>query len=487
MVEGVQQGPVLVGTFFTEYPRPAGAGPPHKTPPLIPSSHRRRESGASAEGIRPQRHAPTAPSAQGHLRRTGQHPSPTYGRRRILPMRPPRTPSNPRDPPGVEKGMRVGDNEWAPEDRLLWGNTSEGTTNTFLEAAATTYPRPPGDTRRGLHALLVFHSWKHHHTTTFQPFDHDPQRWTPKDDASTTITIQQDPENPTGYHLIWSDPAPHPPASPTLHDIFATISTGPQEAKAPQQPDDEMPQAPPPRATQERPGQEPLAHPITNMELPLQHRTTPDRNGFRNMPRKCAIHNGTLRWDEIIPGLQAIRFYSISKPSDTWTPPADRHHLLLTIQGDASITPTEGDPITAAPAHIVHIPPQKSSAPMTVHPVPTALQAIVITYPSPNDHTHTWHHRAGDLLQEHLGLTRTHHTLHPVQGNAHAPHGIDAPEFWASATPKSPQATEDIRTSLSIQQAQTQTPHRNTQRGYTIWSAYQDQDTLSPQPGPPKP
>ena len=225
------------------------------------------------------------------------------------------------------------------------------------------------------------------------------------------------------------------------------------------------------------------------MELPPQHRTTPDRNGFRDLPREWAVHNGTLRWDEITPGLQAIRLHSITEPITTWALPTDRHNLLLTVQGDATITPTEGDPVTAAPAHAVHIPPQASSAPITVHPGPTPWQAIVITYPAPNDHTHTWQQRwediRGDLLQEYLRLTRTHHTLHPIRGVGQAPHGIHAPGVWAYATPINPQAAKDIKTALSIHQAQTQTPHRNTQRGYTIWWAYQDHDTLNPQPGPP--
>ena len=126
---------------------------------------------------------------------------------------------------------------------------------------------------------------------------------------------------------------------------------------------------------------------------------------------------------------------------------------------------------------------------MTVHPGPTPWQAIVITYPAPNDHTHTWQQRwediRGDPLQEHLGLTRTNHTLQPIRGVGQAPHGIHAPGVWAYATPVNPQAAEDIKTALCIQQAQTQTPHRNTQRGYTIWWAYQDHDTLTPQPPPP--
>ena len=104
-------------------------------------------------------------------------------------------------------------------------------------------------------------------------------------------------------------------------------------------------------------------------------------------------------------------------------------------------------------------------------------------------HRNTWQQRwediRGDLLQEHLGLTRTHHTLHPIRGVGQAPHGIHTPGLWAYATPINAQAAEDIKTALSIQQAQTQTPHRNTQRGYTIWWAYQDHDTLTLQPGPP--
>ena len=250
-----------------------------------------------------------------------------------------------------------------------------------------------------------------------------------------------------------------------------------------------MPQAPSPPTTQEKPRTEPLTHPITTMELPPQHRTTPDRNGFRDLPREWAVHNGTLRWDEITPGLQAIRLHSITEPTTTWALPTGHHHLLLTIQGDATITLTEGDPVTAAPAHAVHIPPQASSAPMTVHPGPTPWQAIVITYPARNDHTHTWQQRwediRGDLLQEHLGLTRTHHTLHPIRGVGQAPHGIHTTGVWAYATPINPHSAEDIKTALSIRQAQTQTPHRNTQRGYTIWWAYQDHDTLTPQPGVP--
>ena len=184
-----------------------------------------------------------------------------------------------------------------------------------------------------------------------------------------------------------------------------------------------------------------------------------------------------------------MHLHSITEPTTTWTLPTDRHHLLLTVQGDATITQIEGDTITAAPASAVHIAPQASLAPMTVHPGPTPWQAIVITYPAPNDHTHTWEQPwediRGDLIQEQLGLRRTHHTLRPVRGLGQAPHGIHTPGLWAYATPINPQAAEAITTGQSIQQAQTQTPRRNTQRGYNMWTAYQDHDTLTPKPAPP--
>ena len=106
------------------------------------------------------------------------------------------------------------DNEWGTEEDLLWDDTWKGTADAFLEAAAETYPRPLGDTRHGLHALLAFHSWKHRHTVTLHPLDHNPHRWTPEEDATATITVQQSPENPEEYHITWDDPAPHPPCLP---------------------------------------------------------------------------------------------------------------------------------------------------------------------------------------------------------------------------------------------------------------------------------
>ena len=106
---------------------------------------------------------------------------------------------------------------------------------------------------------------------------------------------------------------------------------------------------------------------------------------------------------------------------------------------------------------------------MTLQAGPDPLQAMVITYPAPYDHTHTWQHRweeiRRDLLQEHLGLLRTHRTLRPVRGIDRAPHGVHTPGLWVQATPINAQAGDDIKATLCFQQTQTQTPHRNTQRG----------------------
>ena len=72
------------------------------------------------------------------------------------------------------KQEKRNDNEWGTEEDHLWEDTSKGTREAFLEAADETYPRPPGDTRHGLHALLAFRSWKHCHTITLHPLDHNP-------------------------------------------------------------------------------------------------------------------------------------------------------------------------------------------------------------------------------------------------------------------------------------------------------------------------
>ena len=87
------------------------------------------------------------------------------------------------------KKEKRGDNEGGTEEALFWEDTWKGTKDAFLEAAAETYPRPPGDTRHGLHALLAFHSLKHRHTISLHPLDHNPHRWTPEDDATTAITV----------------------------------------------------------------------------------------------------------------------------------------------------------------------------------------------------------------------------------------------------------------------------------------------------------
>ena len=87
--------------------------------------------------------------------------------------------------------------------------------DTFLEAAATTFPGRPRDTRHGsTHSL---HSTAGNTTTPSLSTSSTRIRtdWTPEDNATTAITIQQDPKKPSGYHLNWNAPATAtPPASP---------------------------------------------------------------------------------------------------------------------------------------------------------------------------------------------------------------------------------------------------------------------------------
>ena len=71
------------------------------------------------------------------------------------------------------KQEKTNNNEWGTEEDFLWEDTWKGTTDAFLEAAAESYPRPPGGTRHGFHALLAFHSWKHRHTITLHPLHHN--------------------------------------------------------------------------------------------------------------------------------------------------------------------------------------------------------------------------------------------------------------------------------------------------------------------------
>ena len=224
-------------------------------------------------------------------------------------MRPPRTPSGPRDPPGVEAGERgrhrVGPGGQPSLRRLLGrhhgqlpgsssrdlapprpgtpGTASTPSLHSTAGNTATPSPSTPSTTLR----TLKRHHCRHHHTARR------------REPCGVPSHVERSGIAPPRL--------PHPPRRLRHHQRRTTRS------KSPRPPDDEMPQAPSPPTAQERPHPEPLTHPITKMELPPKHRTIPDRNAFCGLPREWAIHNGTLRWDEITPGLQAIRLHSITK------------------------------------------------------------------------------------------------------------------------------------------------------------------------------
>ena len=86
--------------------------PCHPAPyPPQPPRTRTRNTSEGNPTTPPRPRAPP-PLPQGHLRHTSRHPGPPHGRRAVLPIRPTRGPSRPRDPPGVEAGeskrQRVG-------------------------------------------------------------------------------------------------------------------------------------------------------------------------------------------------------------------------------------------------------------------------------------------------------------------------------------------------------------------------------------------
>ena len=153
----------------------------------------------------------------------------------------------------VSKQEKGGDNERSPEDDLTSEDTY-GSPEGFLEDTPSTYPRPPMETRRGLHVLLAFQTRKHHHAITL-----------------------------------------HLSTSRTQTTRLVTSSPG-----------------------------------------AIQN------HGYRHLPRDCAVHNGTLQWDKITAGVQAVSLHWVTEPTDTWILPANRHYLLLSVQGDATIAPKRG-------------------------------------------------------------------------------------------------------------------------------------------------
>ena len=221
-----------------------------------------------------------------------------------------------------------------------------------------------------------------------------------------------------------------------------------------------MPQAPSPPTAQESPGKEPLDYPITTMELPPQHRTTPDRNGVRDLPRQWAIHNSTLRSDKITPGFQAIRLHSITEPTTTWTLPTDRHRLLLTVQGDATITPIGGTPHNSSPrprrphtpASIIatydggpgphHMASHRHHLPRPQRPQ-THRAATVGGHPwgprpgTPRAYTHPPHHPPGTRS----GPSTTQHTHPRIMGVPLRAHLDQVPLSYPSETVVQPSST----------------------------------------------
>ena len=397
-----------------------------------------------------------SPPQKGHLRHTGRHPSP-HGRRAVLPVHPPRPPGGPRVPPGVEAGekerQRVGHG-----GRPSLGRQLERHHGRLPGSGSRNLLPPARNTRHGLHALPAFHSWKNRHTITLHPLDHNPHRWTPEADATATITIQQNPENPEEYHITRNDPAPIPPPPQPSQTSSPPSAQNCRKRKPNNKWMKRCPRHHRHQPHRKTPAQSPSPTPSPQWSSP--HSTAPPQTatGF------ATCHGNGRSTTAHSDGTKSHQGSHHRLPLDHRT-----HHHLDTTNRPQPPPPhcprgchhhtNVGRPYESSPH------PRRSHTPATIVGTydgtsgPQPMATIVITYPDHNAHTDTWQQRwediRRDLLQEHLGLTRTHHNLHPVPGVDQAPHGIHTPGLCAYATPINPQAAEDITTALSIQQAQT--------------------------------
>ena len=213
------------------------------------------------------------PPPKGHLRHTGQHPSP-HGCRAVLPVHPTRPPGGPRDPPGVQAGeqerQRVGHGGRPSLGRHLERHQGRlpGSSSRNLPPPARGHqarpPRPP--------SVPQLETPPHHHPPPPPPQSH---QWTPEDDATAAITVQQSPENPEEYHITWNDPAPHPPASLTLPDVFGPSAQNCRRRKPHNNQTKRCPRHHPHQPHKKAPAQSPS--PTTSPQWSSPHSTAPPR------------------------------------------------------------------------------------------------------------------------------------------------------------------------------------------------------------------
>ena len=141
------------------------------------------------------------------------------------------------------------------------------------------------------------------------------------------------------------------------------------------------------------------------MELPPQQCTILDHNGFRILPKPTETY-------------QAIRLHSITEQTDTCALPADCHHLLPTIKGDADITPTEAGPRPRRPHTPTYVVGNHDSTP---GPHPMASHRAHLPRPQ-GPHTHLATQVGGHPWRPPPGTPRTHaHQEQPLAGARSSP------------------------------------------------------------------
>ena len=156
-------------------------------------------------------------------------------------------------------------------------------------------------------------------------------------------------------------------------------------------------------------------------------------------------------------------------------------HLLLTLEREAAIEgvhTAEGDDYVRANADTaVWLHAQEHTIAPTMVPGSHPWHVIIVQLPTgtdTGDAQQGWADRCAHVCASlHDGLHRpslTSHTLEPAPTTAESHTGAAPPTgVWAYTRTLHRAAAEAIKTAICNHQGLVQSPHNNTQKGYTLW------------------
>ena len=127
---------------------------------------------------------------------------------------------------------------------------------------------------------------------------------------------------------------------------------------------------------------------LTKRHLPHNHHATNKTRGRRTLPLQQASPEGTLTWDEILPGTTVLTYLWL-RDVETHAQPSGAH-LLLTLEGEWVIenihTTEEEDYVTANADTAVRLHTQEHPTPRTAIPGSHPWDVIIVHLP-PGTHT----------------------------------------------------------------------------------------------------